>query len=121
MLLTIAAGLIILDALGHSITGESGTLGPLTREDQTGRVLEDPGKRRLLHVAWHQASLAWIVMAVHIASMSDRPDPRALSLYAVVFALNLGSNTWATRRTHPSMLLLAGAVILLLGVALFAG
>jgi|JI7StandDraft_1071085.scaffolds.fasta_scaffold144555_2 hypothetical protein len=121
MLLYIAAGLILIDAIGHSVTGETGLLMPLLREDQAGRTLSDPGKQRLLHVAWHQASLAWVVMAVHIASMADAPDPVALSLYAAVFALNLGSNTWATRRSHPSMLLLAGAALILIGVAVTSG
>jgi hypothetical protein len=39
----------------------------------------------------------------------------------VVIVLNLVSNTRATRRTDPSMLLHAVAVILLLGAALFGG
>jgi hypothetical protein len=120
-MLTVAAVLIALESLGHSILGERDTLGPLLSEDATARTLDDPAKQRLLRVAWHQGSLAWLIIAAHLVYMGDQPDPRALALYAVLFALNLGTNTWATRRTHPSMLLLAGATVILIGVALTTG
>jgi hypothetical protein len=77
-LLLLAALLLVVTAVVHSVAGERRLIGPvLARRDG---VLKSPLARFVLRFAWHITSVAWAVIALILASLVL--DPAAVRWWA---------------------------------------
>ena len=60
----LTAGLLVALALAHSVAGETGFIRPILAADWTIAEVPRPAANRLLRVAWHLTSVAWLALAV---------------------------------------------------------
>lgn len=85
-LLLVAAALLALIALAHSVLGERYILVRLFRREGLPRLFGSDGfTRRTLRFAWHLTSVAWLGFAALLALQARAPEPDG-ALLAVVAA-----------------------------------
>ena len=66
----LTAGLLVALALAHSVAGETGFIRPLLAAEWTIAEVPRWAANRLLRVAWHLTSVAWLALAVIAADGS---------------------------------------------------
>ncbi|MEM9133959.1 MAG: DUF3995 domain-containing protein [Actinomycetota bacterium] len=81
---TIAAGGLLLLAVAHSVLGETGFIRPLLAADWTIAEVPRWAANRLLRIAWHLTSLAWVGLA---AIALDASALAAVGLVALASAV----------------------------------
>ena len=114
--LTLACGLALLAAAGHSFLSERLFLMPLRSEAIEGSVFSTDVAKRLAVAMFHLASLCWVSMALSLLVLEPGAEgyEATLGLYAAVYAISGLGNFWAVRRPHPGgVLLLATSALIL--------
>ena len=85
--LLVAAGLLTLTAMAHSVLGERYILIRLFRRDSLPRLFgSDRFTRRTLRFAWHLTSVAWLGFAVLLVFLARETAPSSYVLLKVVSA-----------------------------------
>jgi hypothetical protein len=78
-LVLVAAGLLVVTALVHSVLGERRLIGPLlSRRDG---ILASELARFVLRFAWHLTSITWLVLALILVQLVC--DPARARFWAV--------------------------------------
>jgi hypothetical protein len=103
----LAGCLLVLLGIAHSWLGERALLIPLLKRSDLPKLFGDEFyTRRILRLAWHLTSLAWIAMgAVFIFLSPSRPDSSARVVaqsFSVVFLLSTFFSIWAAHGRHLS-------------------
>ncbi len=113
--LLVAAALLMLTALAHSVLGERYILRRLFRRDDLPRLFgSDWFTRRTLRFAWHLTSVAWLGFAALLVLLAGDVAPSRdvlLDAIAVTFLLTSVIAALASRGRHlswPAFLAVAG-------------
>lgn len=111
-MLTVAACLLVLCALVHSVLGEHYILRPLCRRDNLPKLLGgDSFTKGTLRFAWHITSFAWLGFA---ALLLLWPVTAAEILYSIslVFILSGVFSAYYTKGKHLSWLVFFAVALL---------
>ncbi len=104
--LLVAAALLALTAIAHSVLGERYILIRLLRRDNLPRLFGgDWFTRRTLRFAWHLTSVAWLGFAALLVLLAGGAAPGAdmlLEVIAVTFLLTSAIAALASRGRHLS-------------------
>ena len=104
--LLVAAAVLALTAIAHSVLGERYILIRLFRRDNLPRLFgSDWFTRRTLRFAWHVTSVAWLGFAallVVLASGDTRGGETVLKVVAVTFLVTAAIAGLASRGRHLS-------------------
>ena len=104
--LYLAAALLVLTALAHSVLGERYILRRLFRRPDLPRLFgSDWFTRRTLRFAWHITSVAWLGFAVLLVVLAGGEAPgrgMALKAVAVTFLVTAAIAGAASRGRHLS-------------------
>lgn len=87
MLDAIAATVLVLIALAHSLLGERAVIGPLLATSWELPTIPRGAAQRLIRFAWHLTSLAWIALAAVLVGASPALGFAATCLSAAVIML----------------------------------
>lgn len=108
-LLYMAAALLIVTGIVHSLLGESRLIGPLLSRREG--ILASELARLLIRFAWHLTSLTWVVLAVIVIQLVHDPFTArwwgAATIGAVFTAAGLFDLIY-TRGRHVGWPLLTG-------------
>ena len=115
-MLMVAAGILTLTALAHSVLGERYILRRLFRRADLPQLFgSDWFTRRTLRFAWHLTSIAWLGGAALLVALgSVRAPERALPLavLAVTFAAHAVLTALASRGRHLAWITFASVAAL---------
>ncbi len=114
--LLIAAALLALAAIVHSVLGERYILIRLFRRDNLPRLFgSDWFTKRTLRFVWHVTSVAWLGFAATLAllAQSAAPTPNMiLMVVAITFFLTAAIAGLASRGKHLSWLVFLAIAVL---------
>lgn len=102
-LLLVAAALLALIALAHSVLGERYILVRLFRREGLPRLFGSDGfTRRTLRFAWHLTSVAWLGFAALLALQARAPesDGALLAVVVATFLAHAAITALASRGKH---------------------
>ncbi len=114
--LLVAAALLVLTAIVHSVLGERYILIRLFRRDNLPRLFgSDWFTKRTLRFAWHVTSVAWLgfaaILVVSARSAFPTPD-MILVVVAATFFLSAAIAGLASRGKHLSWLVFLAIALL---------
>ena len=111
-MLMIAAGLLVLCALVHSVLGEYYIVRPLCRRDNLPKLLGgDSFTKGTLRFAWHITSFAWLGFAVLLLLWPVTAGEILYSISLVFIASGLFS-AYYTKGKHLSWLVFFAVALL---------
>ncbi len=119
MLMTIAI-LLALQAIGHSLLGETTMIRPLLQGEVPALLGSERFAKDTLRTAWHATSIAWLTQAgvIFWIALAETPDASQLTILRGIGCGLALSGVWfllATRARHLVWLLhLTAAAVCLL-------
>ncbi|WP_108810167.1 hypothetical protein [Sphingorhabdus sp. Alg231-15] len=115
LLLFVAAGLIVILALFHSVAGQRKLIGPMLQENTT--ILSDPKWRALIVFGWHSTTALLLLIALYLTLVAGGFTPGndlQLTAIAVTF-IGLGiANAILAKFKHPGWIMLSSVGIITL-------
>lgn len=109
ILLLVAAALLAVTAILHSVIGERRLIGPiLARRDG---ILASPLARAVLRFAWHITSATWVVLALILVQLTQDPATArawAAAATGIAFTAIGVFDAMATRGRHMGWPFLTG-------------
>lgn len=91
----LAAGMLVLLAIAHSVLGETSLLRPLFKQEWD---IDEPrwGVERVFRFAWHLTSMAWLALAAVLLDIGVLSAVAVLSMAsaALVFVMLRGHLAW---------------------------
>lgn len=115
-MLYLAATLIVLTALAHTVLGERYIISRVLRRDLPRLFGDDRFTKGTLRFAWHITSIAWLLLAWILVLAAEAPDSefRAQLLFAVVIASAVSAllPLYFTRGRHLSWVVFTAVALL---------
>ena len=115
-MLQLAAIVIVLTALAHTVLGERFIIARLMRRDLPRLFGDDSFTKRTLRFAWHVTTVAWLLFAWLIVTVGAAPDSRlrtnVLGAIAVAAALTALLPLVVTRGRHLSWVAFVAVALL---------
>ncbi|WP_422343659.1 hypothetical protein [Parasphingorhabdus sp.] len=115
ILLFIAASLIVLLAVFHSVAGHKKLIGPMLQEDTD--ILSDPTWRAIIVFGWHSTTALILLIALYLALVAGgltTGSDLQLATTAVTF-IGLGiANAILAKFKHPGWIILSSVGLIIL-------
>ncbi|MEP2104116.1 MAG: hypothetical protein ABJP02_13705 [Parasphingorhabdus sp.] len=111
-LLFIAAGIIVILALFHSIAGQKALIGPLLKENT--EILSDPTWRAIIYFGWHSTTALLLLIALYLALVAGdftNGNDILLAAIAVTFVCLGTANAVLAKFKHPGWIILSSVGI----------
>lgn len=116
-MLYLAAMLIVLTAVAHTVLGERFIISRLLRRDLPRLFGDDRFTKNTLRFAWHVTSIAWLLMAWILVVAASAPDSRfrsaVLTAIAVASAVSAVLPLYFTHARHLSWVAFAAVAVLI--------
>ncbi len=112
-LLFIAAAIIVILALFHSVAGQKVLIGPLLKENT--EILSDPRWRALILFGWHSTTVLLLVIGLYLALVAGGyTSGNDLQLAAIAISfIGLGiANAIMAKFKHPGWIILSSVGII---------
>lgn len=112
-LLFIAAAIIVILALFHSVAGQKALIGPLLKENT--EILSDPKWRALILFGWHSTTVLLLVIGLYLALVAGgHTSGNDLQLTAIAISFfGLGiANAIMAKFKHPGWIILSSVGII---------
>ncbi|MEP3227544.1 MAG: hypothetical protein ABJO01_16330 [Parasphingorhabdus sp.] len=115
MLLFVAAGMIVLVALFHSVAGQKKLIGPLLQGHT--EILSNPTWRALIVFGWHSTTALILLIALYLALVAGgytAGNDLQLTATAVTFIVLGIANAILAKFKHPGWIMLSSVGIIIL-------